>query len=94
MPVCKYYQEGSCHFSDDKCWYRHIKQDKEMLSFKCGICKMTFNSKSEFMSHRKIQHNSQVKTCINHKNGKCEFFQKCWYNHEDETSIMSHLSDY
>ena len=94
MPLCKYYQDGSCHFSDEKCWYRHEKQEQTMSSFKCGYCGLKFSSKSQFMIHRKENHLDKVKTCINYLNEKCEYNEKCWYNHKDDISIISNLSDY
>ena len=94
MPLCKYFQEGSCNFSDDICWYRHMKKNQVMSTFKCGYCGVDFKSKNEFMVHRKEKHQNQVKICIKYKNDKCEFDAKCWYHHKDETSIMSNLSEY
>ena len=94
MPLCKYFQDEKCNFSDDKCWYIHKKEDQAKQSFKCGYCGQDFKIKSEFMLHRKCEHNDAVKVCINHLNGKCQFGDKCWYNHEDENMNVSSYSDY
>ena len=91
MPFCKYYQSGNCHFGDDKCWYVHKKNDLHLSMFKCGFCGKMFNVKSEFMQHRKMEHSENVKICINHINNKCQYNERCWYSHKDETT---HLSDY
>ena len=94
MPVCKYFQTGSCHFDDDKCWFRHKKEDQTINNFKCGYCGRSFELKNEFMIHRKNEHNEKIKICINYRNKKCTFDENCWYNHKDEPINFSNLSEY
>ena len=65
MPVCKYFQNGNCHYSDEKCWYIHRIEDQALSNFKCGLCGKSFNIKDEFMKHRKSEHTDKVKMCIN-----------------------------
>ena len=85
MPFCKYFQKGECNFTDDKCWYTHQMENIAMKQFKCGICGNVFNTKHEFMAHRRIEHMDQVQQCLNYKNGKCRFDKNCWYIHSDDT---------
>ena len=94
MPFCKYFQSGICNFSDEDCWYIHKKNDKAMKTFKCGYCGKHCNSKNEFMIHRKTEHSSVVKACLNYANGTCEFKDKCWYYHNEESENVSSFSDF
>ena len=94
MPLCKYFQYGNCHFSDAKCWYIHEKEDEVIKTFKCGYCCKDFKLKSEFMLHRKTEHNDSVKMCINYKYEKCHFKENCWYNHKEESIDLSSFSEY
>ena len=87
MPYCKYYQSGNCHFSDEKCWYKHKQKDQSISTFKCGYCGMEFKEKDKFMIHRKENHTECVKICIDYKNEKCNFKEKCWYIHKDNNLL-------
>ena len=94
MPVCKYYQNGDCHFTDDKCWFIHRKQDPTLASFKCGYCGKIFSSKNSFKEHRREEHIDQVKICRNFRNNNCNFDEKSWYIRKNETINTSGFSDY
>ena len=85
MPFCKYFQKGECSFSDVKCWYIHKIEDIAIKQYKCGICGRVFDSKNNFMRHRKADHMDKVQQCINHKNEQCRFDQNCCYIHSDES---------
>ena len=85
---------GNCYFGEDKCSFIHEKEDQRMKSFKCGYCSEDFKSKSEFMNHRKTDHHESIKECINHRNGRCHFNERCWYKHKGETSNLSSFSEY
>ena len=50
-------------------------------NFKCKICDITFESKHEFMKHRKLKHKEMVQMCKN--NGQCLFKNSCWFRHEE-----------
>ena len=50
--------------------------------FKCHICEKSFNSKNEFMTHKKAEHRSSVLICL--KGESC--FRKnngCWFRHDN-----------
>ena len=85
MPVCRYFQNDECKFADDKCWYTHKKESPTLNQYKCGICGKVFDTKNNFMVHRKMEHTPKVKQCINYKNEKCIFKDQCWYIHFDDT---------
>ena len=87
MPVCKYFQNDQCNFTDDKCWYTHKKENMAKKNFKCGICGCVFDAKHEFMTHRKTEHMDQVQQCRNYKNERCNFDKNCWYIHHDDTEV-------
>lgn len=86
MAHCKYFQNDQCNFTDEKCWFVHEKETETLKKYKCGICGNVFETKNNFMTHRKTEHTHQVKQCINHINNKCVFDKKCWYIHSDETN--------
>ena len=71
------------------CWFLHITSNE---SFKCNICEEHFQTRSNFMKHRKSKHRSMVQLCKNKK--KCVFISSCWFLHEilDEQKI-NHKSD-
>ena len=35
------------------------------------------------MKHRKKEHSSKVKLCVNSTNGECLYNLNCWYKHEE-----------
>ena len=60
MPVCKYFQNDECNFTDEKCWYIHKKECKTFKQDKCGICGKIFDTKNNYMTHRKSEHTQNV----------------------------------
>ena len=53
--------------------------------FKCNLCGKSFDSKKEFMVHRKNKHTASVKVCRDSKNGCCQFGnENCWFVHGNE----------
>ena len=89
VAICKHYNSIGCPFEDEKCWFLHIKSNE---TFKCNICEENFNTKSNFMEHRKSKHGAMVQLCKNKE--KCVFRSSCWFMHEilDEQQI-NHKSD-
>ena len=55
--------------------------------FKCNICDITFESKHEFMKHRKLKHIEMVQMCKN--NDQCLFKTSCWFRHEEYDNQIS-----
>ena len=85
--ICRHFSEGFCEFSDEICWYKHTAPENfpQTKKFKCSLCDKVFEIKSDFMKHRKMDHNEYVSVCKLNSNGSCHFGkEKCWYKHEDE----------
>ena len=65
IDFCQNYNAGGCPFEDKKCWFLNTRN---IESFKCTICEQTFNTKSNFMQHRRVRHPEMLKIC---KNDEC-----------------------
>ena len=89
VAICQNHNSIGCPFEDEKCWFLHITSNE---SFKCNICEEHFQTRSNFMKHRKSKHRSMVQLCKNKE--KCVFISSCWFLHEilDEQKI-NHKSD-
>ena len=84
---CSYYIKNECIFDAVECWYPHDSQDtvnaNSQQENKCKLCGKTFDSKPEFMIHRKLNHNKMVSKCRDFKKGTCiNNNEDCWYKHE------------
>ena len=71
------------------CWFRHeIKKENDnqsdQISIKCNICGKLLNSKKDFMTHRKKDHEENVKNCKLFKKGNCTYHESCWFAHKKE----------
>ena len=62
-----------------KCWFLHIRNDE---TFRCNICNQTFQTKTNFMQHRKLKHNEMVQKCKNKESCVFEKSKLCWFSHE------------
>ena len=86
VAYCKKKLEGSCPFTDEKCWWNH--QDKPIQStqsIECFICSEIFADKSSLMKHRKSEHASIIKRCEKFLQNDCPFqSSSCWHLHEEE----------
>ena len=82
---CNLFMEGICPFGDE-CWYKHQENSRKQIpEYKCRICQKTFNSKVEFMKHRKSDHIEIVPICRNSSNGPCSLGTEiCWFRHDNE----------
>ena len=59
----------------------------------CKYCGKQFNSKSEFMHHRKNDHSGTVAYCRNNVVGKCPFADDaCWWRHDNEVTASDNIS--
>ena len=85
LAVCRKYLEGSCHFSPEKCWWKHEKADEvKGNSVSCYVCNEKFETKSTMMIHRKKDHKELVRKCNNFSKNKCLFADNaCWFLHEE-----------
>ena len=84
IATCQNFIEGGCPFEDKRCWFLHIENNE---TFKCNICKKTFPTKSQFMQHRKNQHNTMVQIFKN--NDVCFYGQSCWFRHEQVNIVKN-----
>ena len=75
VSVCWNFVAGFCQYEDSFCWFAHEKAKVNMTqySFKCNICDLTFNSRPEFLKHRKLVHIDLVPECKNIKEGPCQY---------------------
>ena len=51
------------------------------IDIKCHYCGENFETKGDFMTHRKDAHIEKVNLCRFFAEGKCDFGDGCWYNH-------------
>ena len=77
VSICKNYNDIGCPFEDQKCWFLHLRYEEE---FRCNICDTSFQSKSDFMKHRKTKHKEMVQMCKNKE--RFVFKNSCWFIHE------------
>ena len=60
----------------------HIDRRHSLVrNIKCNTCGKDFNSKSELMNHRKLEHTKLVATCKNYLDGQCNRENTCWWIH-------------
>ena len=89
VTICRYFLKDECAFDNDTCWYMHKKMDdsscqKKIKNFICVPCEDTFESKNEFMKHKKCLHPNNVLICKNYKNHlTCQFGEECLFRHEE-----------
>ena len=57
------------------------------IDIKCHYCGENFETKGDFMTHRKDAHIEKVNLCRFFAEGKCDFGDGCWYNHCKTGSI-------
>ena len=74
----------SCTYGEDKCWFSHKRNDSQadQNSSNCYVCGRSFNSTTLFMKHMKAEHHEKVKDCKKYNEGKCSFYENCWFKHE------------
>ena len=93
---CLYYSNGTCVFSDEDCWYQHTDPkssvSKTLTEYKCSLCEKTFNSKPEFMKHRKNEHPNNISICAKYENDNCHFGDDhCWYKHAKQNILNNDI---
>ena len=93
VAYCKNKIDGTCIYSDLKCWWNHDNQsdtERSGLTFKCFICSETFSEKGQMMTHKKKEHLESVRYCNLILDGKCPFLdEKCWYRHTENAKNNS-----
>ena len=71
--------KGQCDYSDEMCWWSHLKTEKD---HSCYICGETFIDKNIMMKHRKKEHGNVVKECSEFIKNNCRFQEAaCWFKH-------------
>ena len=84
--ACKYYAKGTCHF-EDRCWFKHEKDQNSSVNLKCGYCGKILTTKNDLMKHLKKCHIEKVQKCKNFMAGNyCNYEDDCWFRHEDENN--------
>ena len=88
---CWHFMNGFCPFGDERCWFGHENETKEIdgqehKEIKCNICGEMLNSKTNFMKHRKIEHESSLKSCKLYEKGNCTYNENCWFSHKTTKS--------
>ena len=82
--VCRYFQNDSCKFTKEQCWYRHSKEspmDIDNDSYSCNFCELKFDGMDSMMKHKKGVHKSS-KQCRKYLEGGCKRSEnECWFNH-------------
>ena len=79
---CQKNKENKCRHSSEMCWWNHDAPNSN-IEISCFNCSKTFNKKGEMMIHRKTEHGSIVKNCMNFKQNNCRFTDNfCWFLHE------------
>ena len=82
--ACKYYVKGTCHF-EDRCWFKHERDERNSVNLKCGYCGKIFTIKDDLMNHIKKSHTKKVQTCKTFKAGNyCHYENNCWFTHEND----------
>jgi hypothetical protein len=88
VSVCWKFNSGKCHYGDEKCWFNHIAAKCEI---KCNFREQTFPNQSEFLTHRKSNHEKFVPLCRNLPHGKCNYTDtNCWFKHKETEMINEH----
>ena len=88
VSFCRHFLNDKCPFGDKTCWFRH-ETDKEnsnesnMKSIKCNICGKILKDKNEYMTHRKENHEENLKICNLFKKGRCTYHERCWFAHRN-----------
>jgi hypothetical protein len=99
--TCKFFLQGRCDFPESVCWFMHTQTStasspQTLKSYKCGICDKDFPCKSNFMKHRKREHEEFVPLCRDNTNGSCAHdSDSCWFKHNaySNESINMESSD-
>ena len=87
VSVCWNFVAGFCQYEDSFCWFAHekAKVNTNQCNSKCNICDLTFNSRPEYLKHRKLVHIDLVPECKNIREGACPYGDtKCWFKHNLE----------
>ena len=90
IDTCWGFVAGNCVFGDKKCWFRH--SPTKLSDIKCKLCTENFETKPEYMKHRKEKHETVVPICQNSSSCKYEF---CWFIHKgtDENEIPNEIEE-
>ena len=66
VSACRNFDGGYCEYEEKDCWFIH-NANLEVKS-KCTMCVKTFNSRCNFLKHRKMIHPQIVPFCRNKEN--------------------------
>ena len=83
---CWKFAVDNCHYGDDKCWFKHLRNEKEQKEIKCHWCEKVFQTQCDFLKHKKQKHKQFVPKCRNSYNGKCSYREElCWFIHDENS---------
>ena len=90
IDTCWGFVVGNFVFGDQKCWFRH--SPTKLSDIECKLCTENFETKPEYMKHRKEKHETVVPICQNSSSCKYEF---CWFIHKgtDENEIPNEIEE-
>ena len=79
---------GKC-VRGDTCWWVHeepmdvdASTDSTLWNFKCDLCDQLFKERSDFMVHKRLNHEETVLNCENYLRGACRRSAlSCWFKH-------------
>ena len=89
---CQFLAKGYCAYETDICWFCHDdfnpksenKSSELKEQFNCRFCEKEFGIKSEFMKHKKEEHERTVPRCREYERGACVHTEnERWYRHEE-----------
>ena len=84
VAFCKNNLKNDCRYSNEMCWWRHEGTENSGQT-SCFNCDKRFKTKGEMMIHRKKEHITEVRICMNYQKNNCRFRSSfCWYLHEEE----------
>jgi len=91
VPFCNNFSKG-CRY-ENECWFRHDTSSRISLqAYDCNFCEKKFQTKFEFMIHKKEEHSSNVQKCQKYLKNNCQYSnKKCWFIHEKNTN--DHTND-
>ena len=97
LNFCRYFETNMCIYGDKKCWFVHEPEEEPQCNeFKCHLCEKEFNSLSNFLRHRKLNHRESTPICKHFRTGECPFGNnKWWFIHErdDEDTNIKERKD-
>ena len=84
VAICRGYSKGMCLFGDEHCWFNHLETVQNFTRIDCNFCDKDFETRCDFLKHKKKEHKQFVPTCRNDENGNCFYNEYCWFVHKND----------